>query len=102
MHLILSVFWFFLPAGFANMAPSIFARLPFLGTPVDFNKKLWGQPAIGSHKTYRGFFFGILFAWFFVFLQRLLYSHMRGYSLVDYQTVNLWELGFLLGFGALL
>lgn len=101
MDLVFSVFWFFLPAGIANMAPSLFARLPFLETPIDFNKKLDGKPIFGPHKTYRGFLVGIVFAILTVYLQKWLQPHLENYSLVDYGSINILQLGFLLGFGAL-
>lgn len=98
---VISSFWLFLPAGIANMVPVFFAKVPFLGTPIDFNKKLFGSPIFGSHKTYRGFLVGVIFAVATVFLQKLVYPTPEGYTLVDYSEVNAWQLGFLMGFGAL-
>jgi CDP-2,3-bis-(O-geranylgeranyl)-sn-glycerol synthase len=91
------ILWFFLPAGAANAAPVVFKRVPFLDFPVDFNKTLFGKRIFGSHKTFRGFFFGVLVAVAVVFLQQAVEVN----SLVDYSAVNPLFLGFLLGFGAL-
>lgn len=100
-HSIFTVFWFLLPAGIANMAPVIFSKLPILNIPVDFGKKLWGNPIFGPHKTYRGLVSGTLCAIGFVYLQRYLFPVPNGYTIVNYQTINVTELGFALGFGAL-
>lgn len=56
-------FWFFLPAGFANMSPILAARLPLLrhwGTPIDFGVKYKGERLLGANKTWRGLLFGVL------------------------------------------
>jgi len=92
---IIQVFIFFLPAAFANMAPVLFKKINFLNKPI--NSKLFG-----SHKTYRGFLFGILIAILIVCIQYLLLDFLAYYYIIDYAEVNLILLGFLLGFGALL
>lgn len=94
------VFWFFLPAGIANMVPVLFKWLPFASTPIDFNKKMGGLPVFGPHKTYRGFLVGIIFAIATVYLQKAI-TPGRSYWLVDYTNISAVSLGFLLGFGAL-
>jgi len=101
LTLVIELFWLFLPAGVANMAPVIFRRLSFLSCPVDFNKQLKGQPIFGTHKTYHGFFFGILAAIITVYLQRLAGGPILDYALVDYNQINIFWFGFLMGFGAL-
>ena len=101
MHDLITIFWFLLPAGMANMAPIIFNRLPLLNVPVDFGRQWRGKPIFGPHKTYRGFFVGVVLAIGFVYLQKWLAPHIGSYNLVNYQTINLIGLGFLLGFGAL-
>lgn len=98
---IIAIVWFLLPAGFANMAPIIFNRVNFLNVPIDFNKQFKGQPIFGPHKTYRGFFFGIMLSIIVVYFQRSFYPSFPKDSLVNYDTENLILLGFLLGFGAL-
>jgi len=47
---------YILPAYFANSSPVVFGG----GTPIDFNKKIFGKKIFGIHKTWRGFFFGLL------------------------------------------
>ena len=98
---ILQIIYLFLPAGFANMAPVIFKWIPFLNYPVDFNKKFKGNIIFGSHKTYRGFFFGILTAILVTYIQKICYLNTLEYNLIDYSKVNIIVLGFLMGFGAL-
>jgi len=60
---VIIIFYFMLPAYFANMAPvimkNIFKNLAF---PIDLNKKINNKPIFGKNKTFRGLFFGILFA----------------------------------------
>ncbi|MBZ9572178.1 CDP-archaeol synthase [Patescibacteria group bacterium] len=104
---VLKSLYFFLPAYFANMTPT-FARkagiLKFLAEPVDFGKKFRGFPILGSHKTWRGIILGtligILTAYFQSFLVR--FPFIEKVSLFNYQEINVFFLGFLLSFGALL
>lgn len=85
--------WLFLPAAFANMAPVLFKRVNFLNYPI--NSRLFGE-----HKTYRGFFFGVLLAVISAYLLRYLANFVfEGYA---YNFLNPLVLGGLLGFGALL
>lgn len=58
-------FWFFLPAGIANIAPVISSRLPILmawRTPLDFGRSYKGKRIFGENKTWRGLSFGIIAA----------------------------------------
>ena len=98
---IFQVFWLLLPAGLANMAPPLFRHVNFLNYQIDFGLKIRGRPILGSHKTFRGFFFGILAAIIGVYIQRLLYPYTINFSMIDYSSVNVILIGFLLGFGAL-
>lgn len=100
MDTIFSTFWFFLPAGIANMAPVLFKWIPF-ETPIDFNKKFHGKPIFGETKTYRGFIVGIIFATLTVYLQQHYYPHPENHVLINYESINVCLLGFLFGFGAL-
>jgi CDP-2,3-bis-(O-geranylgeranyl)-sn-glycerol synthase len=93
-------FYFFLPAGVANMAPVLVKKVNFLNVPVDFGLKLGGKRFFGAHKTYRGFLFGILVAMFIVYLQKIVYGFYQ-FGFFNYNSVNIFLLGFLLGFGAL-
>ena len=102
---ILEALYFFLPAYIANIAPVIAAKVfPKWNTPIDFDKKLQGKPILGSHKTWRGLFSGIVLAILIVYLQTYLlkYSFWSSITLIDYELQNLVYLGFLFGFGALL
>jgi CDP-2,3-bis-(O-geranylgeranyl)-sn-glycerol synthase len=101
LKLIIQLIWFFLPAIFANMSPNVFKTLPFLNYPLDFNIKFHGRPLLGKNKTYRGFFFGVLMALLIIIIQKTLYPYMASFSLVNYNEINIYLLGFLLGFGAL-
>ena len=100
---ILESLWFLLPGILANTIPVLVKNIKFLDYPIDFKKKLNGKRIFGDHKTFRGFFFGILTALLIVYLQKALYSveFFRRYSLIDYSSQNIFFLGFLLGFGAL-
>lgn len=105
--LILSSIYFFLPAYFANMVPTFAKKWgisEYLAKPVDFNKKFKNQPLFGSHKTWRGIFLGVLAGILIAFLQRIFwhFSFFKKISFFDYQKINVFLLGFLLSFGALL
>lgn len=94
-----------LPSVFSNMAPVLFRKIRFLDCPLDFGRKFRGKPLFGSHKTFRGFFFGTLLAILVSYVQRVVYSSVPFFarsSLIDYTQYNFVLLGFLLGFGALL
>jgi len=58
-------FWFFLPAGIANMAPVFASKIPGLRdwqTPLDFAKSYKGKRIFGNNKTWRGLIFGVIAA----------------------------------------
>ncbi|MDD5192995.1 MAG: CDP-archaeol synthase [Candidatus Nanoarchaeia archaeon] len=98
---LIKIFWFFLPAGIANMSPVLFKFIKFLNYPVDLNKKIKGKSIFGKNKTYRGLFFGILLSIIFVYIQSFVFPFTNRISLINYPEENLIWLGFLLGFGAL-
>lgn len=101
---LLKAFWFFLPGGIANMAPVIFKKINFLNYPIDFGKTINGKPIFGSHKTFRGFFFGILVAILIALLQKALYlryEFFREITLFPFDEHNAVLVGFLMGFGVL-
>ena len=59
---LVTVFWYFLPAGVANVVPILVAKMPYLenwNTPVDCGVKLGGVRLLGDHKTWRGVLFGV-------------------------------------------
>ncbi len=94
--LVVSSLYFFLPAYFANMAPDLLKRIPFLGKPI-WKKKL------GKAKTWRGIVVAVLAGILVFWLQKYLFEFNFFYniSLIDYGDFSLL-LGFLLGFGAIL
>ncbi|MCD4705442.1 CDP-archaeol synthase [bacterium] len=98
---LIQILWLFLPAALANMSPVIFKKIPFLDYPVDHHLKYKNKRILGNHKTWRGFFFGTLIAVLIVFLQSLLYPKTQSITLINYSEINIFLLGFLLGFGAL-
>ena len=98
---ILKCFYLLLPAYFANMAPVIVKGIGLFKFPIDFNKKIGNKPVLGSHKTFRGLIFGVIFAIIAAYLQFLLYNRgfFAGISFINYQNWLLF--GFLMGLGAL-
>ncbi len=107
MKIIVSVLWFFLPAGLGNLAPIIAAKIPVLkkySYPIDSLQKFRGKRILGDHKTIRGLIAGICAGIITVYLQVLLYnqfSFFRSVSLVDYNAINPFLFGLLSSFGAL-
>lgn len=106
LYFIIQCIYFMLPAYLANMAPVIAKNLHLaesLAVPVDFNKQWNYKPIFGSHKTFRGFIFGVLFALIIAYIQYTLYdfAFFRSLSLFEYTKFNWYTAGFLLGFGAL-
>ncbi len=100
---LLTCIYVMLPAMVANMMPVFVKKIPFLDVPVDFNKTWHNKPLFGNHKTYRGFFFGILGAIFITYIQSLLYIHptFQKISFFDYTQTSFLLIGFLIGFGVL-
>jgi len=94
IYFILQCVYFMLPAYFANMMPILVKKINFLDEPI--NKKL-----LGSHKTWRGLFFGVIAGIIIAYIQFVLqrYDLFLNLSFFDYS--NWLALGFLLGFGAL-
>jgi CDP-2,3-bis-(O-geranylgeranyl)-sn-glycerol synthase len=88
--------WFIFPAYCANAVPVIFGG----GRSVDFGKNfLDAKPILGSHKTLRGFFSGLLVGTLVGFLQTLLFQYVlsRYYAQFQYDVL----LGFVISLGAL-
>jgi CDP-2,3-bis-(O-geranylgeranyl)-sn-glycerol synthase len=81
--------YFIFPAYCANAAPVIFGG----GRPIDADKTfIDGKPILGSHKTVRGFFAGLIVGTLVGFVQNTVYPL--------YQSNPL--LGFALSLGALI
>ena len=101
---IFSIVYLFLPFGISNMVPVFFKKINFLNFPIDFNKKINGKEIFGKNKTYRGFFFGILFSILVIVLQTYLYSNtifFNEISLLNYESYNSIYLGLIFGFSSL-
>lgn len=107
---IFSAIYFFLPAYFTNVTPPIVRRLGFfksLDKPLDFNKKTFGQPILGSHKTWRGIILGTIIgtltAKFLFFLHDFFnFSFYQTIGFSQYREVNGYFFGFLMSLGAIL
>lgn len=101
VSLMLQCFYFMLPAYFANMAPVIVKKINFLKVPIDLGKEMDNKPIFGKNKTFRGLFFGVLFAIIIAYTQSIFYDNhiFSGLALADYS--NWLLLGFLMGFGAI-
>lgn len=104
---ILKSLYFFLPAYFANMAPTFAKRLKILESlakPIDSGKKYKGSPLFGSHKTWRGLILGTIAGVLAALIQKALYkfNFFQNISFYNYQEINVLFLGFLIAFGALL
>ncbi len=96
--LLWEIFWFFLPAGIANMAPVFAVRLPGLrhwNTPLDFGKSFRGRRIFGDNKTWRGMVFGVVCAILFGLLQ------YRGIAYSAESTSFIIVASGMLGLGAL-
>lgn len=96
LYNIFFAFWFFLPAGLANMVPVFAAKLfPNWNFPLDFNLTFRGRRILGPNKTWRGLIVGIAVSVITVYLQQEI-------NFFDYSALNPLILGLLLGLGALL
>ncbi len=99
------LFYFFLPAGVANMAPVIFQnQFKFLAKPVDGGKTLGGQEIFGSHKTWRGLIVATVVGGLFFNLEKFLSGaipQIASWSPFDLTVVQ-WWFGFAFAAGAIL
>lgn len=97
--LLLTSFWFILPAYVANAMACVFGG----GKPVDLNKNFSdGRRLIGNGVTYRGTFFGIFFGIITSVLQYVISKlQVEWLSLFNHGIIEYVILGFLLSFGAL-
>lgn len=65
--------WFFVPVGFANMAPIVASKIPWLAqftAPIDMGRTFRGRRILGANKTWRGLFAGIIVATLTFWLQQ--------------------------------
>lgn len=100
---LLQAFWLFLPAGIANMAPSLLRRVPILGAPMDFGMTFRGKRILGDHKTIRGLLVAPLAGGVCFWAQQQLgaFAWAQSMSLFDYEQMSV-GFGALLGLGAVL
>jgi CDP-2,3-bis-(O-geranylgeranyl)-sn-glycerol synthase len=101
---VLKCWYLMLPGLLSNLMPPLVKRVPFLDSPLDLGLKWHGKELLGSHKTFRGFFFGVLVAIIIVFAQKILFENYAWFqtaSLLDYSQHSFLLVGFLMGFGAL-
>ncbi len=103
IELVLASLYFILPAYFANMCATIFAKIkvPFTGKNFPLGQPI-NEKLFGSHKTWRGFYAGYLGA--LVILVGQFYLQKNGIvspTLLDYQNINLFLYAFLFGVGAI-
>ncbi|HEY8999609.1 MAG TPA: CDP-archaeol synthase [Candidatus Saccharimonadales bacterium] len=108
MHNVLLALWFFAPAGVANMMPVFVAKMPVLknwNAPMDGGKSYRGIRIFGSHKTWRGFIAGIIFATITLGIQQVLVIHQPWAAnftkSISYRTLPTLVVGPLFGIGAL-
>jgi len=88
--------WFVFPAYCANAIPVIFGG----GYPLDAGRTFFdGKPILGSHKTFRGFFSGLVIGTLVGFLQTIFFQPIL--SQYDSQFQYSVLLGFMLSLGAL-
>jgi len=100
----ISCLYFFLPAYFANMTPPIAKRLGVLKSlakPIDFDKKFFGKPIFGSHKTWRGVILAFLVGFLTVLFQRFLFNFdfFKKISILDYSKINIFLFATLISLG---
>ena len=77
-ELIIKSAYFFLPAYFANMAPVILKKIPFLNQPV------W-ERKLGKNKTWRGIVVAIVMGTLIFYLQKVAYQNgFTSIALIDY------------------
>lgn len=105
---LLVAIWFFVPVGFANMAPIFASRIPWLvnfRAPIDARQTFRGRRIFGDNKTWRGLIAGILAAMLVFWLQQLAVG--EGAWLADfpgdtaYTALPTLLFGFLFGAGTL-
>lgn len=93
--IILSSLYLILPSYLANIAALVAGKLNLpLGKPI--NEKL-----LGRHKTWRGFYAGVIGALLVLLLQDFLHKNgnYMDYSLIDYSNVSIILYSLLFGLG---
>lgn len=103
--LIAQLFYFFLPAGVANMSPVFIKNhWQWLAKPVDGGITFGEQPLFGAHKTWRGLVSATIFGGLFWLLEYWL-AHTAT-ATVNWTPFDLrkfpWWFGFVFAAGAIL
>jgi CDP-2,3-bis-(O-geranylgeranyl)-sn-glycerol synthase len=105
---LLFCFLLFGPAGWANIAPVLAAKIKFLDwldKPIDFGRTLRGHRLFGQHKTFRGFVVGFIACVPVVYFQSYLFSEIGTLNIqavsTGYFNVNSIVLAAVFSFGAL-
>lgn len=104
--IILQALYYMLPAYCANMAP-VFAAKIFGGKysqPLDLGYIYQGKELLGKNKTWRGLVAAIIVSLVVIFLQAFLYQYgfFKNLSVLNYDSADLFSLGFVFGFGVIL
>lgn len=97
-------FWFFLPAGVANVTPILAARMPLLrnwNAPVDHGLYYRGKRLLGDHKTWRGIACGVAAGVIVALAQAWLYERYTVWGPVPDLYAQPVLLGLALSMGAL-
>jgi CDP-2,3-bis-(O-geranylgeranyl)-sn-glycerol synthase len=99
---VIATIYYFLPAYFANMAPTYISKYDVLKKPLDFGKKFRGRRILGANKTIQGFVFAVILGTSVFYIQKILFANniFRSLAIIDYNQFSP-TLGFLLAFGAI-
>lgn len=106
----LACIYFFLPAYAANAAPPLVANQSklflSLAKPIDANKKLFGLPILGNHKTWRGLLVEIIVGtgYFQIFFLIHEYFNLGLYQIIGFNPylLNALFVGLIMSIGAVL
>lgn len=93
-----AAFWFFLPAGIANISPVFTRQFPIIkhwNTPVDFGLSSRGKRLLGDNKSWRGVIMGALVAGLVGLFQYKVITNSAE------STVFIFSATAAMGFGAL-
>ena len=104
--MLIKLIYFLLPAAAANIIPVLVKNnFKILSYPLDLKAKFFdGKRVLGDHKTFRGVIFAVIAAVIAVLIQRELHDNylLNALSLVNYQEINIWLFGTLIGLGVML
>ena len=93
---ILSIIWFLIHAGVANMAAGVSGKFwPKFNLPLDFGYKFRNKRIFGDHKTVRGILIGTIFGYVSYIFQNYLISNV---TILKTITINNFENNYILGF----